>query len=83
LAQPHDHAGHEGDEHGAASSDGRRRWALTFTAILQRLRQRLDCEHATVQLEAGMCAEPSGVDECHSRSSEIARKHHDRSDCHK
>ena len=36
-----------------------------LTAILERLRERLGIEHATVQIEEGGCAEPSGADDCH------------------
>ncbi len=36
-----------------------------LTVILERLRERLGIEHATVQLEEGGCAEPSGAEDCH------------------
>jgi cobalt-zinc-cadmium efflux system protein len=45
-----------------------------LTAILDRLRVRLRCEHATVQIEEGACVEPSGVDDCHGGTSQIARE---------
>jgi cobalt-zinc-cadmium efflux system protein len=43
---------------------------VALTEILNRLRERFRCEHATVQIEEGACAEPSGVDECQGRRTQ-------------
>jgi len=48
--------------------------------ILERLRERVGVEHATVQIEEGPCAAPVGADDCHgpSPSAESRQATHDR-----
>ena len=49
--------------HAELSDDADRQQVLT--AILNRLRERMGIEHATVQIECGPCASPVAADDCH------------------
>jgi len=46
----------------------------TLRAILDRLRQRLGIEHATVQIEEGPCVQPGAVEECHGEEAHAAAR---------
>jgi cobalt-zinc-cadmium efflux system protein len=59
--------------HAAISDDADRQHVLT--AILDRLRQRLGIEHATVQVERGPCADANAADDCHDSSSRLNLGH--------
>jgi cobalt-zinc-cadmium efflux system protein len=46
-----------------------------LTAVLSRLRERFDVEHATVQMEDGACAAPGKPDDCHEASRSTEEDH--------
>ena len=57
--------------HAEISEDADREHVLT--AILNRLRERLGVEHATVQMEHGPCAAPG--DDCHDSLAAVEHRH--------
>jgi cobalt-zinc-cadmium efflux system protein len=49
-----------------------------LTVVLSRLRERFGVEHATVQIEDGVCAAPGKADDCHDSSGSTELSHEGR-----